>query len=220
MITVTTILPSLLRIAASEVPAARVRITSALERVAVIHQGQRMFIERVQEPAHTIHPDYARTSHPCPPFCIQTTRAAPGVETVAEREVLDALRQISLGKPQWLVIDSRTPDWVAKGTIPDTINIPWTELKPEAGADPFDIRDILQEQFGVDEQEGLLDFSPAKTLVLFCNGPWCGQSPSNIRTLLHFGYPAHKIQWYRGGMQAWESLGLTVTRPVSPGVHK
>jgi rhodanese-related sulfurtransferase len=26
------------------------------------------------------------------------------------------------------------------------------------------------------------------------------------------GYPAHKIHWYRGGMQAWHSLGLTTVK--------
>jgi hypothetical protein len=31
-------------------------------------------------------------------------------------------------------------------------------------------------------------------------------------TLLNFGYPAHKLKWYRGGMQDWEILGLTVVR--------
>jgi hypothetical protein len=27
--------------------------------------------------------------------------------------------------------------------------------------------------------------------------------------LLALGYPAHKLKWYRGGMQSWKSLGLT-----------
>ena len=53
----------------------------------------------------------------------------------------------------------------------------------------------------------------AKTLVMFCNGMWCGQSPANIRTLLRFGYPADKLKWYRGGMQDWEILGLTTVTP-------
>ncbi len=61
----------------------------------------------------------------------------------------------------------------------------------------------------VKEVEGIFDFSDAKTLVLYCNGMWCGQSPASIKTLLSFGYPAHKIKWYRGGMQDWEVLGLT-----------
>jgi hypothetical protein len=44
---------------------------------------------------------------------------------------------------------------------------------------------------------------------------WCGQSPSNIKTLLKFGYPAHKIKWYRGGMQSWSNLGLNTVKPAS-----
>jgi rhodanese-related sulfurtransferase len=71
----------------------------------------------------------------------------------------------------------------------------------------------MQEKFGVEEQEGLWNYSNAKTLVLFCNGMWCGQSPRNIKTLLKFGYPASKIKWYRGGMQNWETLGLSTVKP-------
>ena len=53
----------------------------------------------------------------------------------------------------------------------------------------------------------------AKTLILFCNGAWCGQSPTNLRALMDLGYPAHKLKWYRGGMQAWEQLGFTTVNP-------
>jgi hypothetical protein len=48
--------------------------------------------------------------------------------------------------------------------------------------------------------------------VLFCN-VWCGQSPNNIKSLLKIGCPAHKIKWYRGGMQHWATLGLTIIKP-------
>ena len=134
------------------------------------------------------------------------------METIGELEMIEYLRQVSEGNEDILVIDSRTPDWVEKGTIPGSINIPWTELKPGAGADPFKIAEILEQHFGAISLEGLWDFSNARTLVLFCNGMWCGQSPANIKTLLRFGYPAHKLKWYRGGMQDWESLGLTVVK--------
>ena len=126
--------------------------------------------------------------------------------------MLNYLRKISSGDNSILIIDSRTEDWVSNGTIPGSINIPWTLLKPEAGADPFQIAEILEKKFGVMNIEGLWNFSNAKTLVLFCNGMWCGQSPSNIKTLLRFGYPAEKLKWYRGGMQNWEILGLTVVK--------
>jgi rhodanese-related sulfurtransferase len=64
-------------------------------------------------------------------------------------------------------------------------------------------------QFGASRTGLLWNFENAETLVFYCNGPWCGQSPTNIRQLLALGYPAHKLKWYRGGMQEWKSLGLT-----------
>lgn len=191
---------------------AEVNISEHLEAVDVLHNGEVVRIERQQDPDNTINPAYALTSRKCPPFCIQPMQLAVGVETIGELELLDYLRQIHAGDDSILVIDSRTPDWVTRGTIPGSVNIPWTLLKPEAGADPFAISDLLREKFNVRNREGLWDFSNARTLVLFCNGMWCGQSPSNIRSLLDYGYPAHKLKWYRGGMQDWESLGLTVIK--------
>lgn len=57
------------------------------------------------------------------------------------------------------------------------------------------------------------DFSQAKSLVLWCNGPWCGQSPTAIKGLIGQGYPANKIRYYRGGMQLWRVFGLPVVSP-------
>ncbi len=189
-----------------------VKITQELAYLDVVHNGQTVRIQRKQSASSTVNPDYAKTSRPCPPFCIQPIKLSENVETVGELEVINYLREVSAGNKSILVIDSRTPDWVSKGSIPGSVNIPWTKLKPDAGADPFTISDILQNQFGVISLEGLWDFTNAKTLVLFCNGMWCGQSPSNIQTLLSYGYPANKLKWYRGGMQDWENLGLTIVK--------
>jgi rhodanese-related sulfurtransferase len=161
------------------------------------------------------NPAFAKTSRKCPPFCIQPSTLAPGVETIAELEMLDYLKRMSEGDDSIVVIDSRTPAWVAKGTIPGAINIPWTSLNPAKGADPISIGEILEERFNAQNLEGLWDFRNARTLVMFCNGMWCGQSPNNIKGLLGFGYPAHKIKWYRGGMQNWEILGLTTAKLIS-----
>ena len=195
----------------------QVKITPELDSVEVRHNDQTVTIERNQNQDNTINPAFASTSRKCPPFCIQPSTLAPGVETIAELEVLSYLQKITEGDDSILVIDSRTPDWVARGTIPGSVNIPWTELSP-AHSDPFTVSDILENRLGAQQQEGLWDFSNAKTLVLFCNGMWCGQSPTNIRTLVKFGYPAHKIKWYRGGMQNWETLGLTTYKPDDPAV--
>ncbi len=189
-----------------------VNITSELEYVDVVHNGNSVRIMRNQDPKHTISKRYTLTSRNCPPFCIQPATIAPGVETIGELEVLQYLQQAASGGESVLVIDSRTPDWVENGTIPGSINIPWTSLDAGTGADPFQVADLLQQRFGVKKREGLWDFTAAHTLVLFCNGNWCGQSPANIRTLLALGYPAARLKWYRGGMQNWEMLGLTVVK--------
>ena len=202
----------LLLLASAGVAALDVKITADLEFVDVIHDGKPVRIMRNQDPQHTISERYAYTSRNCPPFCIQPAVIAPGVETIAELEMLQYLKQAAAGDESVLVIDSRTPDWVENGTIPGSINIPWTTLDTGAGADPFQVADILQQRFGVKNREGLWDFSAARTLVLFCNGNWCGQSPANIRSLLALGYPAVRLKWYRGGMQNWEMLGLTVVK--------
>ena len=194
--------------------AAEVNITPQIESVTVRHGEAEVNIPRNQNQKNTVNPAFARTSRKCPPFCIQPAQLAPGVETIAELEMLDYLKRMSEGDDSIVVIDSRTPAWVAKGTIPGAINIPWTSLNPSKGADPISIGEILEGRFNARNLEGLWDFRDARTLVMFCNGMWCGQSPNNIQNLLAFGYPPHKIKWYRGGMQNWEILGLTTAKPA------
>ena len=189
-----------------------VNITRGMGSVDVMHNGKKVTIMRNQNQKNTVNPSFAKTSRKCPPFCIQPATLAPGVETIAEVEVIDYLKKMNAGDKSILVIDSRTPDWVKRGTIPGAVNIPWTSLNPAKGADPISIGEIMEDQFGAKQLEGLWDYSKAKTLVMFCNGMWCGQSPNNIKNLLKFGYPAHKIKWYRGGMQDWEILGLSTAK--------
>ena len=192
-----------------------VGITRTMAKFEGTVNGEPIVIMRNQNQSATVNPAFAKTSRKCPPFCIQPARLAQGVETIGELEVIDYVKKMAEGNDSIILIDSRTPDWVGKGTIPGAVNIPWTRLNPAKGADPISIAELLTGQFGATEQEGLWDFSAAKTLVLFCNGMWCGQSPNNIKNLLRFGYPAHKIKWYRGGMQDWEILGLSSVKPKS-----
>lgn len=191
---------------------APVMIAPDLPQVEVNHNGKPVIIRRNPDPNNRVSDDYALTSRPCPPFCIRPIQIAPGVETIGELELLDYLVEAQTD-PNILVIDSRTPDWVVKGTIPGSINLPWTELDPGMGANSLSISAILEDRFGAKLNQEIWDFSDVKTLVLFCNGMWCGQSPRNIGTLLKLGYPAHKLKWYRGGMQDWSNLGLTVIKP-------
>ncbi|MCB1757743.1 MAG: rhodanese-like domain-containing protein [Gammaproteobacteria bacterium] len=207
-----------------------VGITPDLMSVTISHGGQAVEIKRNQDNGATVNPDFAKTSRPCPPFCIQPMVLAPGVETLGEVEVLDYIAKMEAGDDSIILIDSRTPDWVAKGTIPGAKNISWVELTPAKGATTEGIIKVMTGDFNVKMADGVdafavdeaiaggtageaFDYSNAKTLVLFCNGMWCGQSPESIKTLMKFGYPVEKIKWYRDGMQSWEILGLTTVKP-------
>lgn len=148
-------------------------------------------IERIQDTEHEITGYFAKTSRECPPFCIQPAQAADGVATIGELELLDMLAD-----KQARVIDARTLDWHAQETIPGSLNIPYTEIAArldELGCVKGDAWDCTQ----------------ADRVALYCNGLWCGQSPTAIRAMLREGYPADRIFYYRGGMQAWKILGLT-----------
>jgi len=185
-----------------------VGITATLSHVDVKHDGKPFRIEREQDNLNQVEPDYALTSRPCPPYCIQPMQLAPGVDTIGELEMLDYLRRASAGE-QVVVIDSREEHWLLRtGMIPGAIHLTWTELHP-AQTDAAKIADTLQFVFGVARTGILWNFENARTAVFYCNGVWCGQSPTNIKQLLALGYPAHKLKWYRGGMQAWKGLGLS-----------
>jgi len=185
-----------------------VNITADLPSVQVLHNGQKVTIMRNQNQDNRINPAFARTSRKCPPFCIQPIELAPGVRTVGELEMLNYLKKMSDGDKSILVIDSRKPGSVEKGGIPGAVNIPTNRLD-SGKTDPTKVREIMEKQFGARHSNGSWDFSRARTLVMFCNGPWCRQSSTSIKGLLKRGYPANKLIWYRGGMQNWEALGLT-----------
>ncbi|WP_428087306.1 rhodanese-like domain-containing protein [Candidatus Thioglobus sp.] len=191
-------------LASTAVTAKPVGITKGVMEVAGI--------SRNQDNKASINPAFAKTSRPCPPFCIQPSSpfAPADVETITELDVIHAARDVANGDTTVLLVDSRTPGWVKKGTIPHAVNVPFTKITSKALAkDPLAVVDILTGTFGVKDLDGVLDYDNAKTLYMFCNGAWCGQSPASIRALLTMGYPVHKIKYYRGGMNAWQLLGLT-----------
>lgn len=170
--------------------AGNVGITKDIKSVTVKHKGANVDITRDQNNKATINPAFAKTSRKCPPFCIQPMQVAAGVTTVGELELLDFL-----GKGG-MVIDNRTVEWHVKGTIPGAVNIPHTQIASRLN------------ELGC-AKGAKWDCSNAKKVLLFCNGMWCGQSPTGIRAMLREGYPAEKILYYRDGMQGWSTLGLT-----------
>ena len=172
----------------------KVGITKEMKSVTVESPDGRMEIRRIQDQNHEITGEFARTSRACPPFCIQPISPAEGVTTIGEVELIEMLQE-----PDALVVDSRTVDWFQGGSIPGAISLPFTQ-----------VGDRLTE-LGCEPDFDGWDCADAKRVALFCNGLWCGQSPTAIRAMIAAGYPAERIFYYRGGMQSWRVLGLTVT---------
>ncbi len=170
-----------------------VGITKDMPTTTVETQSGPVEIGRIQDGENEVTGEWARTSRPCPEFCIQPIALAEGVSTIGELELIDLLQD-----PDAVVVDSRTPDWFEGGTIPGAINIPYTYVLDELG------------RLGCEPDFEGWDCAGAKRVALFCNGIWCGQSPTAIRNMLEAGFPADKISYYRGGMQVWRLLGLTV----------
>lgn len=189
-----------------------VKITPTLGSIGVLHQGKKTTIERNQNIDNTIHTDYAKTSRHCPPFCINPVRLTPNVETLGELELLQYLQKVG-HDDSIMVIDSRNPASVAKGTIAGSVNIPWSSYDVNKGASDLDVESVFIDKFGVAlDKNDNWDFRHAKTLIIFCNGIWCGNAPNNIYFLLEQGYPTDKLKWYRGGMQTWHALGLSTVQ--------
>ncbi|VAX00854.1 hypothetical protein MNBD_GAMMA22-932 [hydrothermal vent metagenome] len=212
--------------------ALNVKISQNLTSFNFDYNGQIIKIGRIQDQSNHLTGGFAKTSRKCPPFCIQPFIVAQGVNTVGELELIDFLKS-KVTRKKGVLIDARTASWHAKGTIPGSINIPFTVFSKKTSS-----RKMLNamKQIGVkrrdDSAEGsstwtefkimlgleqennsYWDFKNAKEIMLWCNGMWCGQSPRAIKGLLKQGYPPEKIHYYRGGMQAWKILGLTVVIP-------
>lgn len=173
-----------------------VRITAERAVVLVNTPDGPVEIRRIQDPDHEIEGEWAKTSRPAPPAVIQPLVPVAGVVPLGELELIEMLEQ-----PGAIIIDSRKSEQYPHGTISGAQNIPFTEA-----VERLDLLGCLRTADG-------WDCATAKPVALFCNGVWCGQSPTAIRRMVEAGYPPERIHYYRNGMQGWHLLGLTVHKP-------
>jgi len=181
-----------------------VEITEGLPYVKVEADGKTYKIERVQQENSYLTNTFALTSRPSPPFFIQNFTVDEGIETYGELEVLDFI-----SKKKGLFIDARLPNWFAKSAIPTAVNMPFKLFLKDTPEREKTLKALGAEY----TKAGKWDFQKAKTILLYCNGAWCGQSPTAIHALIALGYPKSKMKYYRGGMQSWQLLGLTTIVP-------
>ncbi len=196
----------------------------------VVHDGRSVKVQRVQDPDYQLKGYFSKTARKCPPFCLRPMKVAEGVDVVGEVEIFEFMEG-ALRDGSGLLIDARTVEWYKRGTIPGSVNYPFTILSKNIedlemiealeafGAKQRGDVNVIQRKleemgfFDGTEKSDQWDFSTAKELVVWCNGPSCGQSPRAIEGLLAAGYPASKLKYYRGGMQLWQLWGLTTIIP-------
>ena len=181
-----------------------VEIVEGMPYVEVEANGKTYKIQRVQDANTYLTNTFALTSRPSPPFFIEPFLVTEGVETYGELEVLDFISH-----KKGVFIDARLANWYVKSAIPAAVNIPFKIFLSESP----EREKVLKDLGGEYTKSGVWNFLNAKTLLLYCNGAWCGQSPTAINALIELGYPKSKMKYYRGGMQSWQLLGLTTIVP-------
>jgi rhodanese-related sulfurtransferase len=193
---------------AAPLSAQSVNLTEDMAAAQVTIAGQTLEITRNQDESATLTGDFVKTSRACPPFCIQRMEPVRGVATVGELELIAFLdEKVSTGAG--VLIDARLPEWFAKGSIPGAVNLPFATLAED---NPFR-NDILMALGAAPLGGNTFDYTNAVELTVFCNGIWSDQALRGLQALRLAGYPAEKLRYYRGGMQDWQILGLTVAMP-------
>ena len=133
------------------------------------------------------------------------------IETYGELEVLSFLKEMQKDKNK-VLIDARKEPWFAYRTIPGAVNMPFYYFRDREDY-PDEFTYALKYLGGKFDGEGGFEFDNPKTIVVFCNGPWCSLSSQFVEAITDAGFPAENIKWYRDGMQGWLLGGFTATKP-------
>lgn len=169
-----------------------IKITKTLHSVKVQHQKEEILIKRHKDKAFE-----------CPPFCVQPMNIK-GVITVAELEVLEFITKLKEKKSK-LFIDIRESKFYHINTIPGAINIPYHMLE-----DNSKYQQKVLKLLGAKKKGKSWSFQRVPTLLIFGNSEEDNHATQAIKNLLKLSYPNGKILYYRGGINSWKRLGLTL----------
>ncbi|CAA6803005.1 MAG: Rhodanese domain-containing protein [uncultured Sulfurovum sp.] len=155
---------------------------------------------------------------------LQPISIGKGIQTVGELEVLLHIKNAQENPNDYILLDARAVQWFDQMRIPTAVNLPFNKINyvEDKNEDDFDSMDeykVYLEQvkkifnlLNIVETDKGLDFTKAKSVLVYCNGSWCSQSPHAVYKLINMGYPKEKILWYRGGLQDWLIYDYTVTK--------
>ena len=131
------------------------------------------------------------------PSPVTAVRAAPPVAAVAHFGSLLAFETdcwdvhasfLAESRPDFVLLDVRSPDGFAKGHIPGAVNLPHGKIV-----------------------EANLTQYPADTMfVVYCAGPQCNGADKAALRLARLGRPVKKMI---GGIEGWQDEGFTLRVP-------
>ncbi len=182
-----------------------VKITKDIPYVYTTDSGKKVKVERIQDVNNRLTDDYTKTSRPCPPFCVQATKIDPEIKNFEELELLNFM-QHEVKDGTGVIIDARLKSWYELESIPSAINLPFPIILHATKSKAEQIFKLLGMTI---DKDGTWNFSKAKTLAVYGNGVWCGQTKHFMTGILKYHYPKSKLRYYRSGFQGWKLLGLT-----------
>lgn len=173
-------------------------------KASFIFNGERVLIGGGNPDAARFAMRFATARPDCAGPCIAPLQVAEGVQSLDELQVLEFLTTKVAGNIG-LMVDARRPEERAVGFIPGSVNLPHSTV-----AEGNSYRDDILRALGAREFDGLFNFTDARQLLVYDNGPASNDAGLLVANLLAAGYPAELIRYYRGGMQVWAVLGLSI----------
>jgi len=197
--------------------------------VEITYKDHEMAIKRVQHPkckkvnispenlfsgdlAATTVPKECRNSIAISLGSVQPIKIDDEIETVGELEILRFLERMEFDPGKYALVDARETYWYERMTIPNAISIPYSDIQDDENIYNEYTRALNLLNIKKDKN-GILDFTQAKEVIVFCNSNWCVQSVWAIKYMVKMGYPKNKIFWYRGGLQDWKTSGFITVKP-------
>jgi len=168
----------------------RVDIAPNLSRVEVKFRGRVFTIERVDR-------------RECPPFCIEPFEIK-GIKGVGELETIEFIKSLDKKRGR-ILVDARSVSEFEDSTIPTAVNIPYSILNPDSK-----YKDEVLKLLGAVKLKKGWYFKKSYRLLIFDNGVLDSRARRLINRLIEYGYPKSKILYYRGGLESWRALGLSV----------
>ncbi len=168
----------------------KVKITKKLSYITILFQKRELKIERISDMN-------------CPPYCISPMNIDK-IKTVGELETINFMNSFKKNRNK-ILVDVRSVLEYKKSTIPTAINIPYSMLNPKSK-----YRNEILKLLGVKRLQKNWYFKKVPKLLIFDNGILDNKAIKVINSLIKLGYPQKKLLYYRGGLESWKRLGLTI----------